>query len=107
MEVVFEEFVRKPFVVEAIEVTKDNIKDLAVYIGTLRKKDDGTPYIAVDRRLIPNVYRVYPGFWMTRMGDNIRCYSKKIFREQFTSSNTKIEALLIYFNSPEKDDSRL
>lgn len=76
-------YVRKPFLVEAVEVTEANIKELAEFIGTVRKKPDGTSFIAVDRRLIPNVFRVYPGFWMTRMGDNIRCYSAKIFNDQF------------------------
>lgn len=79
----FTTFVRKPFIVEAVEVTTENIAELAKMIGTLREKDNGTPYIQVDRRLVPNVYRVYPGFWVTMMGDNIRCYSKRIFTEQF------------------------
>lgn len=99
MEVEFSQFIRKPFVVEAVQVTTENIGELAEFIGTLRTKDDGTPYIAVDRRLIPNVYRVYPGFWMTRMGDNVRCYSKKIFKEQFTDSSDEALAWVAYLNS--------
>lgn len=102
MELEFGEFVRKPFVVEAIEVTAENMKDLAEHIGTLRYKDDKTPYIAVDRRLIPNVYRVYPGFWMTRMGDNIRCYSAKIFKEQFVEKTSQMEAWVEWMNSDDR-----
>jgi hypothetical protein len=82
----FTTFVRKPFVVEAVEVTKDNISEVAKYVGDLRQKEDGTPYILVDPRLVPNVpdiFRVYPGFFMTKMGENVRCYSRKIFTEQF------------------------
>jgi hypothetical protein len=79
----FNTYIRKPFVVEAVEITEENINEVAEFVGTVRKKEDGTSYIQVDRRLIPNVYRVYPGFYMTRMGDNIRCYSAKIFTEQF------------------------
>lgn len=79
----FTNYVRKPFTVEAVEVTKENIGEVAELIGTLRAKDDGTPYIQVDRRLVPNVFRVYVGFWVTRMGDNLRCYSKRIFTDQF------------------------
>lgn len=101
MEPVFTEYVRKPFVVEAIEVTKDNIEALAEFIGTLRKKEDGTTYILVDRRLIPNITYVYPGFWMTRMGENMRCYSRKIFKEQFTPNTPEAEAWLTYVNAQE------
>lgn len=93
----FTEFVRKPFVVEAIEITRDNIEELAEHIGVFRVKDDGTPYISVNRLLIQNVYRVYPGFWMTRMGDNIRCYSRKIFRDQFVAKTIEAETCLAYF----------
>lgn len=79
----FNTYVRKPFVVEAVEITEENIEEVAEFVGTIRHKEDGTKYIFVDRRLVPNLFRVYPGFFMTRMGDNVRCYSPKIFNDQF------------------------
>lgn len=87
----FTTFVRKPFVVEAVEITVDNIEEIAKLVGTLRYKDDGTPYINVDRRLFPSIFKVYPGFWMTRMDDNVRCYSKQVFHKQFIKSNSGVE----------------
>lgn len=100
----FNTYVRKPFIVEALEITPDNIEEVAPLIGTLRQKDNGTPYIQVDRRLIPNIYRVYPGFWMTRMGDNIRCYSKKIFNQQFVESTDEISQWVIYINGDDEEE---
>lgn len=94
----YKEFVRKPFVVEAVEVTKENMEEIAKYVGEIRQKDDGTPFIYVDRRLVPNVYRVYPGFFMTRMGDHIRCYSRKVFNEQFIESTPEIVAWVDFLN---------
>lgn len=94
----FSPFVRKPFVVEAIEVTEDNINEIAEFVGTLRKKDNGTPFIQVDRRLVPNIFRVFPGFWMTRMGDNIRCYSKRAFFEQFVENTPDIDKWVQFMN---------
>ncbi len=87
----FTTFVRKPFVVDAVEVTTENIAEVAKYVGDLREKEDGTPYILVDRRLVPNVFRVYPGFFMTKMGENVRCYSRKIFKEQFMVQTDEIK----------------
>jgi hypothetical protein len=87
----FTTFVRKPFVVDAIEVTTDNIAEVSKYVGDLREKEDGTPYILVDRRLVPNVDRVFPGFFMTKMGENVRCYSRKIFKEQFIIQTDEIK----------------
>lgn len=90
----FTTFVRKPFVVEAVEITAENITEVAKYIGDVREREDGTQYILVDRRLVPNVFKVYPGFFMTKMGENIRCYSRKIFKEQFVEEDESIRPWL-------------
>lgn len=94
----FAEFVRRPFTVEAVEVTVDNIEEIAEFVGTLRHKDNGTPYIQVNFRLVPNVPKVFPGFWMTKMGDNIRCYSKRAFEEQFVRTSEEIKNWVNYMN---------
>lgn len=94
----FSTFVRKPFTVEAVEVTNENIRELAEFIGEFREKDNGMPYIQVDRRLVPNIYRVYPGFWVTKMGDNVRCYSKRIFMEQFIETTPAIDEWVKFIN---------
>lgn len=95
----FTTFVRKPFVVEAIEITTENIDEAAKYIGDVREREDGTKYILVDRRLVPNVEKVYPGFFMTKMGENIRCYSRKIFKEQFVEKDETITPWLEFMDS--------
>lgn len=88
----FTTFVRKPFMVEAVQVTTENIAEVAKLVGTLRHdgSDEQKVYIQVDRRLIPNVFKVYPGFWLTKMGDNIRCYSSHIFEGQFIEVTDEI-----------------
>lgn len=80
----FKQFIRKPFTVEAIEVTRENIYELAELIGEFGEDEDG-PYINADieNRLVPTVYKVTPGYWVTKMGRNIRCYSARVFNEQF------------------------
>ena len=96
----FTKFVRKPFMVEAIEVTLENIGEIAEMIGTLREKENGTPYIQVNRRLVPNLFRVYVGFWVTKMGDgdNIRCYTKRVFNQQFLATTLEIDMWVAYLN---------
>lgn len=78
----FSQFIRKPFVVQAIEITEENMEDVAKYIGTVRTKGDVT-FIALDRRIVPNVSRAFVGWWLTILGDNYRCYAPKVFNEQF------------------------
>lgn len=79
-------YVRKPFTVTACEVTKENIEQLNkdFKIGTIDTKPDGTPFIIVtNTHKIPNVSRIFPGYFMTKMGKNMRCFSRRIFFEQF------------------------
>jgi len=98
----FEPFVRRPFRVEAIEITLENMSEIAELIGDVRTKD-GTTFIAIDRRIVPNVNRAFAGWWMTRLNDNYRCYNPKVFREQFIH---QVEVLAFNFpaDEPEDDD---
>ena len=78
----FNKYIRKPFAVEAIEITEENMAELAKLVGELRTKN-GITSITLDRRIVPNVSRAYVGWFMTRLGDNYRCYSPKVFTDQF------------------------
>lgn len=98
MSIQFNTFVRKPFVVEAIEITEENIEEVAKFIGEVRQKEDGSKFIYVDRRLVPNVFRVYPGFFMTKMGENVRCYSKRVFMDQFVPMQPEIKQWVDFMN---------
>lgn len=86
-------FARRPFIVEAVQVTTENIAEIAKHVGTLKNEGDA-PYIQVDRRLVPNIFKVQPGFWMTKMetpnGPNIRCYSDHIFKAQFMEQTPEV-----------------
>lgn len=80
----FERFVRTPFVVEAVQITEENLEEIAAIIGEVKEKD-GVRYIALDRRVVPNVARAFVGWTFTRLDDNYRCYSPKVFSQQFIS----------------------
>lgn len=87
-------YVRRPFEVDAVEITEDNIAEIAKLVGELKFKDD-TTYIQLDRRIIPNVTKAYIGWFMTKLetdsGTNYRCYSPKAFHEQFIEHAPTIE----------------
>lgn len=85
-------FVRKPFTVEAVQVTPENIAEIAEFVGELAtREEDGTVYIKVNKKKIPNVFQVFVGYWVTKMGSNIRCYSPKVFAQQFTENTEDID----------------
>lgn len=98
MSLEFNEYIRKPFTVQSCLVTEENIEAIAVHVGELEKLPDGTVFIKVDRRMVPNVFRVFPGFYMTKMGDHIRCYSPKVFAEQFAAMTPEIKDWVNFIN---------
>lgn len=93
------EFVRKPYVLKAVQVTKANFEEIAEMIGTIiTPKNGGKPYIETDRQKVPFVTRVYVGFWMTVKGTSIRCYSPRTFREQFVQNTPDIQVWVDWMN---------
>jgi hypothetical protein len=81
----FEQYVRKSFDVAAIQITDENIAELAPFIGTLEQQENGRYIIIVDRKLIRNLDKVYSGYWLTKMGTTLRCYSQNAFAKHFVS----------------------
>lgn len=83
----FTSFIRRPFLVQAVEITPENITQVAKYIGDVRDRDDGTKFILVNPRLVPTgergITRVYPGYFVTKMGDNYRCFTRQDFKDLF------------------------
>lgn len=86
-------FVRRPFTVQAFEVTEDNLDKVAELInGKTGRKEDGTPFVNVPRGTIWNVPRIYVGFMITILDDKIHAYSPNSFPKQFaeyTSANSE------------------
>lgn len=91
-------YVRKPFQVKAVLVTEDNIEEIAQLTGVLETKDDGSRYIEVDRRKVPNVFKVYVGFFLTKMDKQYRCYPPQIFEKLFVENDSELESLVKELN---------
>jgi hypothetical protein len=100
-ELIFNQYVRTPFSVEATIITEENIEEVAQLVGTVRVKN-GEKYVALDRRIVPNISRAYIGWYVTRLGDNFRCYSPKVFTEQFEPMNDTM-VVCFDFNKTEDD----
>lgn len=83
-ELQYSEYERVPFRIEAVEITEDNLEEVAKSVGEVVSREDGSKYIKVDRRLIPALTEVYPGYFMTKMGTKNRCYSPDLFEQLFT-----------------------
>ena len=92
----FNSFVRRPFLVAAVQITADNIDQLAGMLGEVKEKEDGEKHILLDRRIVPNIKRAFIGWWVTKLDDNLRCYSPKVFEREFEVQDGAWET---YFSS--------
>jgi hypothetical protein len=97
---------RNPFTVEALQITEENMEHIAPMIGDIRKKGNDR-YIAINRRLVPHVTRAYVGWWVTKVDNNLRCYSPKAFSEQFTEAPMTTEQLIERANLEHAEYARL
>lgn len=96
------EHIRKPFVVKVVRVTRSNIASLAPFIGELKEKD-GSPYIQSKKHLAGNTYKVYPGFYVTQVGDNNpRCYSKRSFKLLYHDLTPEVQQWVNWLNGVEE-----
>ena len=85
---IFNTYKRRPFVVQAVQITPENIEECAELIGEVGYTPEGEAFIRVNKRIVPNINRAYAGWWITRMEDNLRCYNPKVFVAQFEPVGT-------------------
>ena len=89
----FKDYIRKPFTIKAVEVTEENFEEIAALCGkSIQLTEKGDRFILVNRRVIPNGTKIFVGWWITVMDDNIRCYPPRSFNNQFTPVSEQSEA---------------
>lgn len=99
-------YIRKPFNVEAIQITEENLSEIAVLIGEESALDDGTRFIKINKKIVPHVFRAWDGWWVTKFGDDYHCYSDKLFKKQFAESTPEGQTWVEFMNrEPEQPES--
>jgi hypothetical protein len=86
----FEEFVRRSFTIKALQITEENIGDIATYAGTEvltdRKRWEGKPHILIltehpNRQ--PQMHPLFIGDWVTETDGGLQRYKDNRFRTTF------------------------
>jgi hypothetical protein len=86
----FEEYVRRSFTIKAIQITEENIGDVAVYANTVVRIDskrwDGEPHILIltehpNRQ--PQMHPLFIGDWATETDAGLQRYKDNRFRTTF------------------------
>lgn len=93
----FVEHIRKPFSVFAVRVTKQNMEDIAPFVGEIEILD-GKKFIQADRHKCQSSLKVWPGYYVTKHGKKVRVFSRKAFEEQFHPMGEDVAPWVEYLN---------
>jgi hypothetical protein len=77
---------RKPFHVEAVRVTRDNLEEVREWCnGTLEKDDKNRDYIHVEVKhpLNPKQEQAYVGDWVLLSASGFKVYTNSAYRNNF------------------------
>lgn len=82
-------YVRKPFEVEAVEVTEDNLEEVAQWCqGSLREDSRKYIKVRVARALNERQTKAYPGDWVLYAGTGFKVYTPKAFAKTFVEKDS-------------------
>lgn len=78
-------YVRKPFEVDAVEVTEDNVSEVAQWCsGTVNEEGDRQFIkVHVARALNERQTKAYPGDWVLYAGTGFKVYTARAFERTF------------------------
>lgn len=86
-----EKYTRKPFTVDAVQVTADNFSAAAEWCGgEVQELSDGVSYIKVDvsRPITTRQTRAFLGDWILLAGRGFKVYTEKAFRTNFVPDSS-------------------
>lgn len=86
-----EKYLRKPFEVEAVQVTAENIDEVAQWCKGEVKEQNGNKYIKVEvaRTLNEKQTMAFIGDWILFAGTGYKVYTAKAFGKHFTKVETE------------------
>lgn len=85
-----EKYVRRPFEIDAVRVTEDNIKEAAAWCGgDVRSDKNGAKYVKVRvvRPLTTRQSEAYVNDWILYAGTGYKVYTPKAFEDSFYKSS--------------------
>ena len=91
-------YIRKPFEVEAVEVTEENIEAVKEWCqGNLQTEENGKRFIKVRvaRALNERQTKAYPGDWVLYAGTGFKVYTPKAFLKTFVPKDGETEELMV------------
>jgi hypothetical protein len=84
-------YTRKPFDVDAVQVTADNMEEVATWCQGTITTEEGETYIKVRVLRVMNEKqtRAYAGDWVLYAGTGYKVYTDKAFRKSFVATGSE------------------
>lgn len=98
MSLAIKDYTRKPFTVEAVQVTPQNLEEVAKWCGgeiiTERRGGREVKYIKVDvsRPMTERQTKAFVEDWVLKAGTGFKCYTKKAFPDCFVEAKMGVTA---------------
>ena len=88
-------FTRKPFEVDAVQVTAENIEEVAKWCQGELTTDDGQPCIKVRvlRALNPRQTMAFVGDWVLYAGTGYKVYIDRAFKKAFVEKTEELRTV--------------
>ena len=83
MSISYESYKHIPFEVKAVEITDENIEEIATLIGEIEINEEGEKVIRTDKRVIKGFRTVPVGWFMSKVGRSFRIYKPLAFERTF------------------------
>lgn len=99
-------YIRKPFEVEAVEVTEANIEEVKDWCqGNLQVEENGRQFIKVRvvRALNERQTKAYPGDWVLYAGTGFKVYTPKAFEKTFTKAEGEVKDAAAQRSKPQQE----
>jgi hypothetical protein len=87
-----EQFLRKSFPVEAVQVTEENMQEVAAWCNGRIRTEDGKTYIKVfvHNPLKEEQTMAHPGDWVLYAGKGFKIYKDVAFRKTFDKKDEEL-----------------
>jgi hypothetical protein len=95
----FTTFIRKPYKVEVFRVTDDNLDEVCEAIEGVINEKDGVRFVKTNRRVVRNADRIWPGFYITRVGKKLLAYSPRLFHRNYVEPTEDVLGWVNFLDS--------
>ena len=88
-----EDYSRRPFSITAVQITEENLEEIAALISASVTTTPHTRFIDVNPSIIQGIGVIKPGWWITLMEGSYRAYTNDVFHRLFKADVPHVDRI--------------